>query len=77
MLSLVIGSSVWFAVLSVLVWLLQFSEAYRYDLAYVDYNLNQNQLATTPLEYWGEVSQLIASHMESLSGRRVFLINTC
>ena len=51
------GSFVWFAVLSVFVCLLQLSHSYLYDLAYVDYNLNQNPLATTPLEYWGEVSQ--------------------
>ena len=42
---------VWFVLLSVF---LSFSQAYRYDPAYVDYNLNQNKLATNPLEYWGE-----------------------
>jgi alpha-1,3-glucan synthase len=42
---------VYFALLSVFVFL---SQAYRYDLEYVDYNLNQNKLATLPLEYWGE-----------------------
>ena len=42
---------VYFALLSVFVFL---SQAYRYDLEYADYNLNQNKLATHPLEYWGE-----------------------
>lgn len=54
MLPLVRGGCVSFAVLSVLVCLSQFCNAYLYDLEYVDYNLNQNPLATTPLEYWGE-----------------------
>lgn len=58
------GSSLIFAVLSVLVCLLHLSEAYLYDLAYVDWNLNQNPLATTPLEYAGEVSTLIDSQMQ-------------
>ena len=28
--------------------------ALRYDPQYVDYNLNQNQAAVNPLDYWGE-----------------------
>jgi len=28
--------------------------ALRYDQRYVDYNLNQNQAAVNPLDYWGE-----------------------
>ena len=28
--------------------------AYRYDPAYVQYNLNQNETAVHPLDYWGE-----------------------
>lgn len=54
MLSAVGGGFVLFRVLSIFVCLSQLSTAYLYDLAYVDYNLNQNPLATTPLEYWGE-----------------------
>ena len=30
--------------------------AYRYDPAYAQYNLNTNQTATNPLDYWGEWS---------------------
>jgi alpha-1,3-glucan synthase len=30
--------------------------AYRYDPAYVEYNLNKNTTATHPLDYWGEWS---------------------
>lgn len=32
------------------------SNAYRYDQAYLDYNLNQNKTAIDPLDYWGEWS---------------------
>ncbi|EXJ83816.1 alpha-1,3-glucan synthase [Capronia coronata CBS 617.96] len=32
------------------------SVAFRYDPAYVQYNLNQNQTAVDPLDYWGEWS---------------------
>ena len=31
-----------------------FSEAYRYDPAYTEYNTNQKQNAIDPLDYWGE-----------------------
>lgn len=30
------------------------SNAYRYDPAYTEYNLNQNETAIDPLDYWGE-----------------------
>lgn len=30
------------------------SIALRYDPAYLEYNLNQNQTATQPIDYWGE-----------------------
>ena len=30
------------------------SKALRYDPAFAQYNLNQNQTATNPLDYWGE-----------------------
>ena len=30
------------------------SNAYHYDPAYVQYNLNTNQTATNALDYWGE-----------------------
>ena len=33
-----------------------FSEAYRYDPAYTQYNINQNEDAVDPLDYWGEWS---------------------
>lgn len=31
-----------------------YSAAFRYDPAYVQYNLNQNENAVHPLDYWGE-----------------------
>jgi len=34
--------------------LVTISRAYRYDPAYTQYNLNQNQTAVDPLDYWGE-----------------------
>jgi alpha-1,3-glucan synthase len=30
------------------------SLSYRYDPAYLQYNLNTNQTATDPIDYWGE-----------------------
>lgn len=33
-----------------------FSSAYRYDPAYTEYNINENQTAVNPLDYWGEWS---------------------
>jgi len=30
------------------------STALKYDPGYLDYNLNQNQTATNPIDYWGE-----------------------
>jgi alpha-1,3-glucan synthase len=30
------------------------SLSYRYDSAYLQYNLNTNQTATDPIDYWGE-----------------------
>jgi alpha-1,3-glucan synthase len=30
------------------------STALKYDPGYLDYNLNQNQTASDPLDYWGE-----------------------
>lgn len=30
------------------------STAWPYDTSFVDYNLNQNQSATHPIDYWGE-----------------------
>ena len=30
------------------------SHCYRYDPRYVQYNLNTNQTATDPLDYWGQ-----------------------
>ena len=29
-------------------------QAYRYDPEYIDYNINQKEDATNPLDYWGE-----------------------
>ena len=37
-----------------LICLVSICEAYRYDPAYVQYNLNQNEAAVDPLDYWGE-----------------------
>ncbi|EXJ79989.1 alpha-1,3-glucan synthase [Capronia epimyces CBS 606.96] len=34
--------------------LITISAAFRYDPAYIQYNLNQNQTANDPLDYWGE-----------------------
>ena len=28
--------------------------AIRFDLEYIDWNLNQNETASLPLEYWGQ-----------------------
>lgn len=30
------------------------STAWPYDTSFLDYNLNQNQSATNPIDYWGE-----------------------
>lgn len=46
-----VTAGAWALLLSTLVLL---SEAYRYDPAYVQYNLNQNQTAVDPLDYWGQ-----------------------
>ena len=43
------GSSV-----SVLLSFSLLSQSYRYDPAYVQYNLNTNETATDPLDYWGQ-----------------------
>lgn len=40
--------------LGLLVLLAATSTALRYDPKYVEYNLNQNETAIDPLEYWGE-----------------------
>ena len=42
---------VWGCLISTLVLLV---EGYRYDPAYTQYNLNTNETATHPLDYWGE-----------------------
>ena len=34
--------------------LFSITSAYRYDPAYVQYNLNENKTAVDPLDYWGE-----------------------
>ena len=39
---------------SVLLCFALLSQSYRYDPAYVQYNLNTNQTATDPLDYWGQ-----------------------
>lgn len=45
---------VWRTVVSLLLFIatIPFACSYRYDVAYADYNLNQNQYAVDPLDYW-------------------------
>ena len=46
----------WRAILTALFLVAQPLHSYRYDPAYTQYNLNQNETAVDPLDYWGEWS---------------------
>lgn len=50
---------------------LQLCGAYRYDAAYTEYNLNQNQYAVSPLEYWGQWHESPANYTPSPDSWRV------
>jgi alpha-1,3-glucan synthase len=45
--------------------------AYRYDPAYTEYNLNQNQYAIDPIDYWGQWHEDVADYTPSPENWRI------
>ena len=43
-----------FALVVALLHLISYVYSFPYDPTHIDFNLNQNKAAKTPLEYWGE-----------------------